>query len=909
MKDAEVQSPRGCPRAGPRASGQSPSRSGNGRSRRFGFWTAHTAVCLPVLLLLLVSAPPAQAQPAPERLAFDAAVRALQGGLAEQAARDFAGFLEQFPQSVLAADAALLEARARSESGDFAGAVRRLEELLPAAGPLKDQYLYELGRARAGAGDAAGAVAAYEQLLREATGSPLGLASAVAAGQARLRAGEAAAAAALFEAAEGPFAAALRDRPDDPLTLRGGLLLGEAQLRVGRVDAARATLEAARRPALPPPLVWEREQLLVALELTNARPATALALATNLLPLAGGDPALAARSRLIEATLLARMGRAVEAVAVLTNNLAAATPPDELAESLLLVPAFAPPEADRAPLLAAVRAVRSRFTDPPVADAAAVALAELALRPGPGAATNAPAVAAALLTPVAANQPPSPLAGRAWLGLGFAAVMSDDLPGAAAAFAAAAASLPVSPAQAVALFKLGDIQLALTNAPAAVTTLQRLVEAYGNEPEIRAGLLPRALYQIAAAAVAGGQGEVAAEAVNRALEWFPGGEFREATLSLFGQSLAPAGQPDAVREVLERLVVGATNSVAAGEVRLALARSYLREGRWADARRNLEPLAEAPPPVGPRAAFDLAWVTFQQGDATGAHGRFTNFLARFPGDPRAPQAQQWVADHLFSIGDHVGAETAYQLLFQQTNWPPTALTHEARLMAGRAALARQSYRDAKPYFRWLIAQGPPAGTNALITSNLAAQAYFALGDSFLFEPEGDDRFTDAMTAFATVIEKFPGTREALLARGKLANAHFQRAELDPARAAASYTNAAALYLEVMGSDGGIAARSQAEVGLGLVRERQAAGAAEEDQAGLRQVALEHFLRVLFGGNLRPGEPADAFWVNRAGLEAARLAESLGRREEAARILEALQKTFPAAAQALAVRVRELRAGP
>ncbi|HMO66325.1 MAG TPA: tetratricopeptide repeat protein, partial [Verrucomicrobiota bacterium] len=594
-------------------------------------------------------------------------------------------------------------------------------------------------------------------------------------------------------------------------------------------------------------------------------------------------------------------------LAGLTNNLSAATPPAELADSLLLVSALAPPEAARAPLAAVLEPLRTRFTNPPVAAAAAVALAELWLRPG-GGGPEGPAAAAALLQPVATNLPPSPLAGRAWLGLGWAALGANDLPGAESAFTAAVTALPASPAQAVALFKAADVQLALTNAPAAVSNLARLVDEHGETPEVRAGLLPRALYQLAAAAIAAGQGDVAGQAIARALEWFPEGEFRDATLSLFGQQIAPLDGTGAARDLLERLVTTGTPSPAAGEIRLALARSYLREGRWADARRNLEPLADAPPPLGARAGFDLAWVRFQSGDEAGAHEAFTSFLARFPDDPRAPRAQQWVADHRFAAGDFIGAETAYQLLFQQTNWPPTSLTHEARLMAGRAALARQGYRDAKPYFRWLIAAGPPAGTNALISSNLVARAYFALGDAFLAEPEGDDRFTDAMTAFATVIERFPGTPAAQLARGKLANAHFQRAELDPERAAVAYTNAAALYLELMAGDAEVEARSQAEVGLGLVRERQAARAEGADREALRQQALDHFLRVLFGGNLRPGEQAAAFWVNRAGLEAARLSEALGGREEAARILEALQKSFPAASEALAARARELRGG-
>jgi hypothetical protein len=267
----------------------------------------------------------------------------------------------------------------------------------------------------------------------------------------------------------------------------------------------------------------------------------------------------------------------------------------------------------------------------------------------------------------------------------------------------------------------------------------------------------------------------------------------------------------------------------------------------------------------------------------------------------------WVADHYYRTGSYAAAEGSYQLVFQRTNWPVSRLTFEARLMAGRAAFARQGYKDAKPYFRWLIANGPPAATNSLIPPTLVARAYFALGDAFLLEPESDDKLGDAMTAFAAVIEKFPNSREAILAQGKLASSHLSRAELDPAQATASYTNAARLYLEILQATGAdIASRSQAEVGLGVVREKQAARAPAPDQARLVQDALNHHLNVFHGRNLRPAETASPFWLNRAGLEAARLAEALGLAEQAAAIYDSLARSFPATAAQFQQRALQLR---
>jgi TolA-binding protein len=478
------------------------------------------------------------------------------------------------------------------------------------------------------------------------------------------------------------------------------------------------------------------------------------------------------------------------------------------------------------------------------------------------------------------------------------------------AFSLASTLLPPSTLQALALFKLADAQMLATNRAGAATNYLRVVREYGTHPGLGRGILERALYQGALAALLAGQQSLANELAGRAVVEFPEGTFRDDTRVLYGQTLARLEPPGLAREVLQQLATRLTNSPALPEIQLNVARSYFREGSWSNALQHLDDWTRSYPDHAsmPRAQFERAWSAFRTGDDARAHGLFTNFLARHPDHPSSPQAQLWVGDHLFRNGQFAAAEAAYQLVYQRTNWPVTRLTHDARLMAGRAAFARQGFKDAKPYFLWLIANGPPAVTNSIIPSELVARAYFALGDCFLQEPEGDDKLNNAMTAFYNVIDKFPDSREALLARGKLANAHLARANLDPAQSTTAYTEASRLYREILAPAAGadIAARSQAEIGLAVVLEKQAATATGTERERLFSESLARLLNVFHAGNLQPGESASPFWLNRAGVEAARLAESLGLRDQAASLYDSLARTFPATAPAFQQRATQLR---
>lgn len=882
---------------------------------------------LPLLLLIASLTAPAQTpetSPPPtevpaERLAFDAALRTLEGGFTEQAAQDFAAFAQAHPNSPLLPQAVLLETRARSQIGQLDPAAQILTERLPQLGSVRDQALQLLGEIHLRRQRFPEAAAAFRQLIDEFPQSSLVLTASFHEALAHFRDSQFPLTIELLSIPTQAFPQSAATQPNDELSVRGPLLLAEAQLRSGLTDAAKTTLSTLADRPLTPVRAWDRQWLITSLALTNRQPDVALSAATELLTLATNAASrdLLARSHLAHAETLRLANRLGDAFASLTNNASDSTPSIWRRESLLTLAQLPLAPAQLEPALALLQPLATGDAADADAQIARLVIAELHLQKAfqgttpPTSETLAPLIAQ-LRTVL--SQSPSPLvAGRAWLGIGWAETAAGRLPEAAEAFTQATPLLAGSPLEALAIFKLADTLHQAGRHADALTQYLRVREfGTGPQPSLRGAPLERALYQGALAALEAGQPVVANELAGQAVVQFPNGEFRDDTRVLFGQTLARLDPPDRARDALQSLASRLTNSPALPGVQLAVARSYLREGNWSQALAQLDDWTRSHPNhTGiARAEFERAWATFKSGNAAGAYPLFTNYLGRFPDHLTAPQAQAWVGDHLLRTGQFAAAEAAYQLLFQRTNWPVTPLTFEARLLAGRAAFLRQGYRDAKTYFRWLIQNGPPAVTNSPIPSNLVARAYFAFGDCLVLEPEANPPLADAMTAFDRVIQLFPQSPEALLARGRLADCHLQRATLDTANAANDYQAAADLYLALIAvPDADISTRSQAEVQLGLVRERQAAAAPDPERPELLRQALAHRLRVLHGANLRPNESVAPFWVHRAGLEAARLAESLGQLDEAVQTYERLAQSFPAAATSLRQRAAQVRPRP
>lgn len=879
-------------------------------------------LALAIAIAILGLPPTLRAQTPEQQTAFDAATRALRDGFAAKAADDFAAFRQRFPESPLTPEAGLREARARAELNDLDTAAQLLTDRIEALGSLKDQALHLLGDIHLRRGRFSESAQAFARLLRETPESALLLPASFGEALATFRAGGFAQAVALLSGPTNAFVRASTAAPNDDLAFRGHLLLADAQIRSGATTAAQQTLDSLTNRPLTPTQGWDREWLVTSLALTNAQLPRALGVGSQLVTLAttAASRELLARSHAVRGEIFRRQNLPAESFNALTNNLAEGVPVEWRRDALLALTELTLPPPQWEPAARLISALTNAPPADAVGSASRLAVAELRLQrifaeadhaSLPPAATNALAETQGLLRIVVSNAPTPVIAGRAWYGLGWTELVQRQARPAADAFARAAGVLPPSRLKALALFKLADCQVVATNYAAAVTNYLEVIRSAGTAEGVREGVLERALYQGALAALEAGQGPLANELAGRAVVEFPNGEFRDDARMVYGQTLARLDPPGRAREVLAQLAARLVLSPELPDIRLAVARSYVREGSWTNALQLLDEWTQSYPthPRLVRAEFERSWAAFKTGNEPRAYQLFTNFLSRFRDDPATPQAQFWVGDHLYRNGDYFGAEGSYQLVFQRTNNLLPRLSHEARLMAGRAAFARQGYRDAKGYFRWIITNGPPVITNSLISTTLVARAYFALGDCFVAEPEGDTPLGDAMNAFVAVIDRFPDTREALLARGKLATCHLSRAELDPNQAPAAYTNAARLYLDVLqAASADLTTRSQAEVELGLLREKQASRAtgAERDQAF--KEALSHFLNVFHGQNLRAtsAEAASPFWMHRAGLEAARLAEALGLREQAANVYERLAETFPASANGFRQRIAQLR---
>ncbi len=174
---------------------------------------------------------------------------------------------------------------------------------------------------------------------------------------------------------------------------------------------------------------------------------------------------------------------------------------------------------------------------------------------------------------------------------------------------------------------------------------------------------------------------------------------------LTAQEFSRRGDPPRARKILLDFDKAAPEALMRPERQLAVAATWEQENRWADAIAQYESCLPGLTnhEAQPRAEYYRARDTsFQAGRGTNALTLFTNYVARFPTNEFAPLAQMWVADYYYNLGDYMEAERNYKLVFQNTNWPPSELTYEAQLMAGRAAIGRQRWTEAMPYFIQLV---------------------------------------------------------------------------------------------------------------------------------------------------------------------------------------------------------------
>ena len=841
-----------------------------------------------ILLALVLGAAPIFAASSAETNAFGLAMNKfhLSKDLAE---KDFADFVRKYPNSTRVPEAILFEAQAMLAAGQASGAIDLLTTNRPDT--LAPQYLYWRGRALENKDDAA-AVKTYAQMWQTFPDAGEALDATIREASAFARLGQWKDLEQLLTQTNGVFQYSLRGRTVSEMMASGFLLLGEAQFAQGKFADVEGTLHALEVQPKNTQLKWQRDYLAARLQRAEGRIEEALQSSANLL--ATQDYTNRAEGVAFVGGVLEQLGRLEDAANIYTNNLGLGIPPEQQRRAILKIAELDLKRDDKLPeAVQSLTKYLAQVPPPEAADQALLALGEVRMKQAlAGSNTNLtggePNLFQNALTQfekLTNAYPNSPLVGKALLDQGWCLWSQGKIAESREAFRGAAERLPFSEAQAEARFKWADTQFAAGDYAAAITNYNSIAEKYTSLPEAQEhDFIERALYQSGRAALNQSNFVAAASALKNILAWYPNGFAGPSLLLLTGQGLAEQRDAAGARTLFSQFEELYRTNDLISEVRLAIARSYETEGNWDAAITNYSAWVQAFPhhPKVPQAEFRVAHDHYMAGRETNALMLYTNFITRFPTNPLAARAQFWVGDYYFRQGDaFLAAENSYQLVFLNTNWPVSELTFEARMMAGRAAMARPNYKDAIIYFTNLFRPDCPR--------DLQAQAAFACADATIGQdPTNTGGWNDAIQSLQTIVQTRSNSWEAAQAWGRIGDCYFNMGAKDPAQ----YLNAITNYTQAINAPAALGgARNQARFQLANITEKQAALKSGNEQTALLKQALSQYADAFYQGLHDPDGPS-LFWTKKSGLAAGQVAESLQRWQNAIDIYKEVKERLP-----------------
>jgi TolA-binding protein len=848
-----------------------------------------------------------------ETRAYAAALGAFNDGMYPRAETEFAQFTQKYPKSDRMAEAVLLQAEAAFKQGKFPQAIALLQAGKAGAGNLADQYVYWIGETQFQNGDYSTAAETFVSLIRDFHESSLRLRVVVEAAAALAQTNAWPQVESLLEETNSVFQRAARMDPGNELVSRGQLLLARSKFAQNDFTGAAAVLGSLNSPMLLPELDWQRAYWLYQVKLAAGDTDAALAATTNLVQIAQleKNDGLRAEGMALRAGVLEQLGQKPEAKAAYQDILALNVPGERTRQAILKIVELSIALGRFSEAEESLQKFPEQYPNSPAADLAWLTLGELQLkdyvtRPT---ATNQLLLAQTNFDQFLLTYPNSSLAGKAYLDRGWCGWLAGDMTNSLADFIKAAAQPANLPPEdlAVARFKMGDAMFALTNYAGALENYRAVIDDFTNFPAVARSLGDQALYQSLRASLELKDVAGASNAMARIMKLSPAGDLNGTSLLLVGEGLANSRQPATARTLYEEFVDQFPTNGMRPQVELAIARTYEQEQNWPAAiGKYSDWLNNFPTDTNcPQAEYALALADYQAGNETNAFKRFTNFVAQFSANDLAPLAQWWVADYYFRQGgtNYMDAERNYKMLYQNTNWQGlplvyTNLAYQARMMAGRAAMGLPSYKDAKDHFISLTSD-----TNC--PPDLNAQALFAYGNVLMLEDSPDTNnplanFQLATNVFNQICQLYPTNELCALAWIEIGKCDLQLAAYDPA------TNA---YAQVIASPwANISARSQAQIGLGLVLEKQAALTTGTNQSALLQMALDNDLDVFYGSNQRDGETADPFWLKKAGLQAAPLVGMLNDPKKEMEFYKSLEQKLPQLTDSLEKKIAALPPG-
>jgi TolA-binding protein len=811
---------------------------------------------------------------------FAAAAAALTNRFHERAEQQFGEFLQKFPQSTNISAAILYQAQARLLQRKYDGALELLRAGTPKAGALADHFRFWEGEALSGKGDFPAASASYAKVLQEFPQSPLALQASYLQANSEFQQKNFTNTVALLRNPEGFFQRIAKTNSQDSWVMRGQLLLAEALLALNLLDEARAAVTTIPAGSS---LAWDRYQLAARIEFAGPKPEAALLHLTNAVSAAAQRANLLAQSWNLEAETYRKLNQ-VEAAVTAYERISSATnlAPDQRRLAVLKSVELLSATGQLTNAIARIETYLAGNTNESSADLLRLKAGELwveRFRASP-AETNALAQARAHLGAIISQFTNSVYVGRAWLNLGWSyweeGTRANDLSRireSEAAFRNAAETLTRSQEQALAIHKIGDARLQLGEPQSAATNYLAVLRNFAEFPEVRAALFDMTYRQLVRAYIETGDLPTAEKILQEYRQGFSNGGNFEETLYLYGRSLAREGRTAQARAVFQDFLKSYPGSAFVPQVRYSESRSHAAEGNLKLAIKQQEDWLAAFTNHTLRAEveFQRALLYDQDGQRTNSLRLLTNFLAVFPTHPLAPAAQNWVADYYYEQEQWLPAEQHYQRLFQNTNWTSSRFHFPARMMAARSAFFRQGYDDARSYLTNII-QDPKC------PPELLPEAWFALGDIFIEQPivgntNAVANFVEAAKVFHRIVTQFPTNRITPLALARKGDCHANLATTYPE----SFEEAMKSYRAVLSLQPSVvpvSARNQAEVGLALLIKKSAENKPADEQQKLLRQALDHLLNVVYGTHLN-GESPDPFYLKKAGLEAGRIAESLG----------------------------------
>jgi TolA-binding protein len=203
-------------------------------------------------------------------------------------------------------------------------------------------------------------------------------------------------------------------------------------------------------------------------------------------------------------------------------------------------------------------------------------------------------------------------------------------------------------------------------------------------------------------------------------------EIRRAALLLQGESAYHAGDHVAAAAAFRRMIAEFPGDPQAPAARLGLAWALLRQGKKAEARRELLQLARTSPdhPHTPDALVLAAELTLEAGDTSAGRDLLDRIVGAYPAHPRADFARLNRGLLMLRAGDAAGAVVALRDWLARAPFP--ALFGRAHAALGTALLEERSLEEAVKEFSLAQKEG------------LTAFGHLGLGSVALARRRSDD---------------------------------------------------------------------------------------------------------------------------------------------------------------------------